>query len=84
MANQLRRRNKLGVPRVSRASFSIPAREKMVGIGLGNRISGMVGFGKVFVDRRKDLARVVKISVIQTGSEDFHDFAQQTLAAGGD
>ncbi|MEA3291813.1 MAG: DUF86 domain-containing protein, partial [Pseudomonadota bacterium] len=74
LANHTIRIRKLGLPKESRESFGLLAREEVIPLDLAKKLQGMVGFRNVLVHEYTKLDIGLMVDVIENRLEDLLDF----------
>lgn len=80
LANHVVRVRKLGIPRESRASFSMLAREGLIPKELSKQLESMVGFRNVLIHEHRELDIEVMKDVIEHRLGDLVAFAVRVMA----
>ncbi|MEW5949503.1 MAG: DUF86 domain-containing protein [Thermodesulfobacteriota bacterium] len=65
LANHVIKKRKLGLPKESRESFLILAREHVIPVELAEKLKGMVGFRNILVHEYQDVDIKIMVDVIE-------------------
>jgi uncharacterized protein YutE (UPF0331/DUF86 family) len=79
LANHVIKKGKLGLPKESRESFDLLAKENVIPRALADRLKGMVGFRNVMVHEYQELDIKIMIDVIENRLDDFIDFTNHIM-----
>ena len=79
LANHVVRVRKLGIPKESRASFTMLAREGLIPKELSKLLEGMVGFRNVLIHEYRELDIEVMKDVIEHRLDDFVAFTVRVM-----
>ncbi len=79
LANHVIRKSKLGLPKESRESFEILAKENIIPSDLSSRLKGMVGFRNIMVHEYQALDIRVMIDIIEDRLDDLIAFTDHIM-----
>lgn len=79
LANHVIKQKKLGLPKESRESFDILAKDGVVPRELADKLKGMVGFRNILVHEYRDIDVKIMIDVIEHRLGDLVDFTNYVL-----
>lgn len=80
LANHIIRINKLGLPKESRESFELLARNGVISGELAGKLRAMVGFRNTLVHQYQSLDIGIMVAVIEHHLNDFTDFTAAVIA----
>jgi uncharacterized protein YutE (UPF0331/DUF86 family) len=80
MANHVIKKRRLGLPKESRESFEILAREGIIPDALADKLKGMVGFRNIMVHEYQKLDLEIMIDVIERRLDDLIEYTNLVMA----
>lgn len=79
LANHVIKTKKLGLPKESKESFEILAREKAISEDMSKKLQGMVGFRNTAIHEYQELNLEIVVDVIENHLDNFIEFTNQIL-----
>lgn len=79
LANHVIKTKKLGLPKESKESFEILAREKAISEDMSKKLQGMVGFRNTAIHECQELNLEIVVDVIENHLDNFIEFTNQIL-----
>jgi uncharacterized protein YutE (UPF0331/DUF86 family) len=79
MANHVIKKRRLGLPKESRESFEILAREGIIPDALADKLKGMVGFRNILVHQYQKLDLEIMIDVIERRLDDLIEYTNLVM-----
>jgi len=79
LANHVIRKQKLGLPKESRESFDILAKENVIPGKLADKMKGMIGFRNIMVHEYQDLDIKIMVDVIEHCLDDLIVFTDYIM-----
>lgn len=77
LANHVIKTKKLGLPKESKESFEILAREKAISEDMSKKLQGMVGFRNTAIHEYQELNLEIVVDVIENHLDNFIEFTNQ-------